>query len=111
MKSLADENVKDLETTMEEVQTAESDVLHDFWKRGKPGEIIRVHRRPRLLRFTPIGDPTCPVDLRELSVERMTKRDRLGVETDFWVGTRAMDPYPQLWTGETTFFLKKVRGV
>ena len=110
IKSLATEEPQKVSEQVEDVQTAENIEVQDFWKRGPMGEITRVHRRPRLMRFTPIGDPSCPVDLRELSVERTTKRYGHGTERDFWVGTRAMESYPQEWVGETTFYLRK-KGV
>ena len=48
-----------------------SSSMHDFWKWGTNGELIRVHRKPRENKFTPIG-VDCPVDIRDLSSRRIT---------------------------------------
>ena len=43
----------------ESCQTVSNEIhgqsLHDFWTWGKPGELVRIHRRPRESKFTPIG--------------------------------------------------------
>ena len=80
--------------------------MQDFWTRGSHGELIRVHQKPRRTKFTPIGVPNCPVELRDLDVRRVTQVGRNRIETDFWVGTRAYQDLGQSWTGTTTFFLK-----
>ena len=79
----------------------------DFWKRGPNGEVIRVHQIPRYQKFTPVGMIDCPVDLRELGVHRMTERRGFGVDKDYWVGTLAHAKFPELWTGQTCFYLRK----
>ena len=81
--------------------------LHDFWTFGPKGELIRVHQVPRKLRFTPIGDVTCPEDLRRFAPTRITYRD--GVEKgdqDYWVGSLGSGGFSEPWTGRTIFQLR-----
>ena len=80
--------------------------LHDFWIWGKDGELTRVHRKPRELKFTPIGVVDCPVDLKHLDSRRVTRIGKNRVEHDFWVGTCAAKNVGFSWTGTTTFFVK-----
>ena len=80
--------------------------LHDFWTWGKDGELIRVHQRPRELKFTPIGIVDCPVDLKCLDSRRVTQIGKNRVEHDFWVGTCAAKNVGFSWTGTTTFYVK-----
>ena len=80
--------------------------LHDFWTWGKDGELIRVHQRPRELKFTPIGVVDCPVDLKCLDSRRVTQIGKNRVEHDFWVGTCAAKNVGFSWTGTTTFYVK-----
>ena len=95
------------EDTSQDVLTADSNAMHDFWISGNSGEIIRVHVRPRRRKFTPIGDMQCPVDLKRLQTKRVTYRKGCEREVDFWVGTRAHDADADFWTGKTVFFLKE----
>ena len=80
--------------------------LQDFWKWGPQGELIRVHVRPRELKFTPIGILDCPVDLRKLETCRVTQNGKNRSERDFWVGTNAAKNVGYAWTGSTIFFIK-----
>lgn len=79
--------------------------LQDFWTEGSKGEIIKVHRVPRTIKFTPIGDVSCPVALREFGPDRVTIRDGVhGSDRDYW----AANPHTQRtletpWTGRTIF--------
>ena len=86
-----------------------SSSMHDFWKWGTNGELIRVHRTPRENKFTPIG-VDCPVDIRDLSSRRVTCLGKNRTETDFWVGTHAYQRTGFLWTGSTSFFLRDQYG-
>ena len=81
-------------------------LLHDFWTWGSKSELIRVHRRPRNVKFTPIGLADCPVDVRCLSAQRVTNFGDNRLDKDFWVGTNAYQRQEQFWTGTTTFFVE-----
>jgi hypothetical protein len=87
-------------------------VLEDSWELNKHGQVVRIHHVPRWKRFSPIGVPGCPVDIRNLVVERTTfarfESGETWNEKDFWPGTRGHASLPALWTGKTTF---EVRGV
>ena len=78
--------------------------VHDFWTWGSKSELIRVHRRPRNVKFTPIGISDCPVDIRRLSARRVTDFGNRE-EHDYWVGTSAYQKQDRFWTGTTKFFL------
>ena len=80
--------------------------LHDFWTWGKDGELIRVHQRPRELKFTPIGVIDCPVDLKCLDSRRVTQIGNNRIERDFWVGTCTAKNVGFSWTGTTTFYVR-----
>ena len=82
-----------------------SSSLHDYWTWGSKTELIRVHQKPRTVRFTPIGIADCPVDIRKLSARRVTRFGDNRVESDYWVGTRAFQKQDRPWTGSTSFFL------
>ena len=79
--------------------------MHDFWTWRDSHELVRVHQKPRVVKFTPIGITDCPVDLRKLSAQRVTNFGNR-TETDFWVGTRAFQRQERPWTGTTSFFLE-----
>ena len=87
-------------------------VLEDSWELNKHGQVVRTHHVPRWKRFSPIGVPGCPVDIRNLGVERTTfarfESGETWNEKGFWPGTRGHASLPALWTGKTTF---EVRGV
>eukprot|EP00435_Cladocopium_sp_Y103_P064515 s837_g26.t1 len=85
-----------------------SQSMQDFWKWGPQGELIRVHVRPRELKFTPIGVMDCPVELQSLDTCRVTQIGKNRSERDFWVGTNAAKNVGYAWTGSTTFFIKGV---
>ena len=86
--------------------------LEDSWELKKQGQVVRIHHVPRWKRFSPIGVPGCPVDIRNLGVERTTfarfESGETWNEKGFWPGTRGHASLPALWTGKTTF---EVRGV
>ena len=88
------------------VSEHKSSSLHDYWKWGSHSELIRVHQRPRTVKFTPIGLQDCPVDIRKLSARRVTRMGHNRVESDFWVGTRAFQKQDRPWIGSTSFFLE-----
>ena len=79
----------------------------DFWRRGKNGEVIRVHVVPRYQLFTPVGVVDCPIDLRGLEVYRDTHQRGCAGERSYWVGTLAHKRTPFPWVGETVFYPKK----
>ena len=88
--------------------------MEDTWDMNSKGQVVRFHNVPRWTRFSPIGVPGCPVDIRNLGVERATFAKFSSGETwheqDFWPGTRgygyaALD---QPWTAKTIF---EVRGM
>ena len=106
------EDAPSTEQAMHVDQSGTTGQLLDFWKRGRNGEVIRVHNRPRYQLFTPVGVTDCPVDLRDLEVFRDTIRSGGTGERSFWVGTCAHQRTPFPWQGETWFYpIKKVRGV
>ena len=84
----------------------------DSWERDSFGQVIRVHRVPRLQLFSPVGILDCPVDLRALGLERVTHGCDIDghkwCNKDFWPGTKGHLKMPKLWTGKTVF---RVRGV
>ena len=86
--------------------------VQDSWERDPSGQVVRIHRVPRLQLFSPIGVMDCPVDLRSLSLERVTHGcsadGHSWCSQDFWPGTRGHAKMSQLWTGKTIF---RVRGV
>ena len=59
------------------------------------------------LAFSPIGVPGCPVDIRNLGVERATfakfSSGETWLEKDFWPGTRGYTALDRPWTGKTIF--------
>ena len=80
--------------------------LHDFWTFGQKGELVKVHQVPRTARFTPIGDISCPVDLRRFQPVRITCRDgETRSEQDFWTGNQHSGGATSPWTGRTIFLL------
>lgn len=86
--------------------------LEDSWELGPKGQVVRIHNVPRWKRFSPIGVPGCPVDIRNFGVERMTvanfESGDQWTEKDFWPGTRGYAPLHAPWTGKTKF---EVRGM
>ena len=83
-------------------QSGKTDQTFDFWKRGKHGEVIRVHVKPRFQLFTSVGVFHFPFDLRELEVHRDTfQNGGAGERSFFWVGTCAHRRTHSPWTGET----------
>ena len=85
-------------------QSGKTDQPFDFWKRGKHGEVIHVHVKPRFQLFTPVGVSDRPVDLRELEVYRDTFQNGDTGERSFWLGTCAHKRTPFPCTGETWFY-------
>ena len=79
--------------------------VQDFWTVGSKGEIIKVHRVPRTIKFTPIGDVTCPVPLRDFGPDRITIRDGVhGSERDYWAAnSNTQRTFGAPWTGRTVF--------
>lgn len=94
--------------TMTETTTqGHGGAMQDFWTFGPNGELIKVHRIPRRQKFTPIGDVSCPKDLRCFEPVRVTCRDGYeGSERDYWVGTLGSSGYAEPWTGQTVFQLR-----
>ena len=88
-----------------QVDAVKSPSVHDFWMWRGNNELVRVHQKPRLVKFTPIGITDCPVDLRKLSARRVTNFGNRA-ETDYWVGTRAFQKFERAWTETTSFFLE-----
>ena len=74
--------------------------VEDTWEKNDKGQVVR----PRRTRFSPIGVPGCPVDIRNLGVERATFAKFSSGETwsekDFWPGTRGYTALDQPWTGK-----------
>ena len=95
------------EEAMTVEQSNANDHARDFWRRGKHGEVIRVHNVPRYQMFTPVGVEGCPVDLRGLEVFRDTILQGKTAERSYWVGTCAHKRLPFPWRGETIFYLRK----
>jgi hypothetical protein len=57
-------------TTSPEKSSAE-DINHSFgleasWEMNSQGQVVRIHNVPRRARFSPIGGPGCPVDIRNI---------------------------------------------
>lgn len=103
------------EKQSEPINHAKVDELHDFWQTGPENQVRRIHVRPRTHRFVPIGVTGCPVSVGELQACRETRVNGVGVERDFWTGTRGAMPLAQQWTGETVFWKRvqeteKVKG-
>lgn len=73
----------------------------DSWQTDHLGQVIRIHKEPRTTLFSPIGVQGCPVDLRNLELERVTQGQPVGgaswVKTDFWPGTRGHEKFDVLW--------------
>ena len=96
----------------ETVLKCTEEVRQDTWEQDSSGQVIRVHHVPRYQLFSPVGILDCPVDLRTLGLERVTRGcDSNGhrwYNKDFWPGTRGHAKMSNLWTGKTIF---KVRGV
>ena len=110
--------IKEMKETPPACQEAEptqpifvQETREDFWKIGPGKEIIRVHVRPRRQKFSPVGSLSCPVDIDELAVRRVTVRGNGKEEADFWTGTLAHQRSDTPWTGYTKFFKKEVKGV
>ena len=68
----------------------------DFWRRGRDGEVIRVHVVPRYQLYTPVGSEDCCVDLRKLEVYRDTFLKGQTGERDYWTGQRHIRENPFL---------------
>ena len=85
--------------------------VQDFWTTGSKGEFIKVHRVPRTMKFTPIGDISCPFSIRDFGPDRVTIRDGvLGSERDYWVANpSARQNGDTPWTGRTVF-TRRVRA-
>jgi hypothetical protein len=81
--------------------------LEDTWEKNDKGQVVRIHNMPRRTRFSPIGVPGCPVDIRNLGVERATfakfSSGETWFEKDFWPGTRGYTALDRPWTGKTIF--------
>ena len=110
--------IKEMKETPPACQEAEptqpifvQETREDFWKIGPGKEVIRVHVRPRRQKFSPVGSLSCPVDIHELAVRRVTVRENGKEEADFWTGTLAHQRSDTPWTGYTKFFKKEVKGV
>ena len=77
--------------------------VEDTWEKNDKGQVVR----PRRTRFSPIGVPGCPVDIRNLGVERTTfakfSSGETWCEKDFWPGTRGYTALDRPWTGKTIF--------
>ena len=90
----------------------------DYWER-KGYYIVRVHRTPRTLKFTPIecdeSDPP-PIPMKHIDLKRITKPEDLdewdlrnredvwtGHESDKAVLLRGKDDKPITWIGQTWF--------
>ena len=84
---------------------------NDFWRVDQEkGYLERVHRCPRRERFTPIGVSECPVDFKNIGVQRTTfanlSSGKRCVASDIWVGEQAYTREPEYWTGITRFELE-----
>ena len=102
--------IKEATTSAEPIHFSKN--VEDTWERNHKGQVVRIHHVPRRARFSPIGVPGCPVDIRNLGVERITCAEFSSGETwmekDFWPGTRGHSVLDQPWTGKTIF---EVRGM
>lgn len=100
------------EVAKSEPAFVQTDAILDTWDVSDPGKVVRIHNRPRTRLFSPIGVQDCPVDLRNLSLERVTigcdVTGRTWQDSDFWPGTRGHFSRDTPWTGMTIF---KVKGM
>ena len=95
------------------IETSSTEDIHfnfgveDTWEKNDKGQVVRIHNMPRRTRFSPIGVPGCPVDIRNLGVERATfakfSSGETWCEKDFWPGTRGYTALDRPWTGKTIF--------
>ena len=97
------------EVTTDSVANTATDIK-DTWEVDGHGQVIRIHHVPRRKMFSPIGVPDCPVDIRELGVQRITvavsSSGKSWNERDFWPGTRGHAATSESWTGKTVFQCK-----
>ena len=101
---------KEVMSETSEVPTNSVVPLEDSWEVNSQGQVIRIHCVPRRRLFSPIGVVGCPVDIRELGVQRVTignaSNGEQWNEKDFWPGSRGHAVTPFSWTGRTIFQIK-----
>ncbi|CAL1150724.1 unnamed protein product [Cladocopium goreaui] len=101
---------KEVTSEINEVPTNSVVPLEDAWEVNSQGQVIRIHHVPRRRLFSPIGVAGCPVDIRELGVQRVTignaSNGEQWNEKDFWPGSRGHAVTPFSWTGRTIFQIK-----